>query len=80
MINVKLLIRAALMFLVISLIIAEGYYIVHLRDRISRQTEELRNISMRLQDLKNEKEDLNRELSAIKKITGDGKSEAAGGR
>lgn len=69
--------RIALKFLLVLLLMAgvvvEGYYIFVLRDKIERQTEDLRTISMQLQSSKNESTDLHKELSSIKKMAGEGK-------
>lgn len=67
------LLRAVFVFVVIALVVAEGYYIISLRNRINRQTEELKSISLQLQEIKNEKTELNKELSTIKGIQGSGK-------
>jgi methylthioribose-1-phosphate isomerase len=57
--------------LVITIVAVEGYYIVVLRDKIERQTEELKNISIQLQSSRNESTDLSEELSSMKKIAGE---------
>lgn len=60
-----------LIFLLIVLIIVEGYYIYLLKDRIEKQDDELKDISVQLQFLKNEREDLKASLSSANKTTGD---------
>jgi len=67
------MLRLLLVALLITILAVEGYYIVVLRDKIERQTEELRNISIQLQSTKNESADLREELSSIKKMTGERK-------
>ena len=65
----QLVIRLFLVFLLGALVIAEGYYIFILRDKIDRQTEEIKNVSMQLQQLKLERGNLSEELSSITKPT-----------
>ncbi len=60
-------------FLLAAAVVVEGYYIFVLRDKIERQSEELRSISIRLQSSKNESTDLREELSSMKKMAGEGK-------
>ncbi len=60
-------------FMLIAAAAVEGYYILVLRDKIERQTEELRDISVQLQSSKNESADLREELSSIKKMAGERK-------
>jgi hypothetical protein len=50
----------------LAVVCLEGYYIMVLRDRIQRQTEDLRNISIQLQLLKGERDSLNEEISAVR--------------
>jgi hypothetical protein len=63
-------IKLLLMFFLSVFILAEGYYICRLQDRIVKRSNELKNISVQLQHLKKEREDLKIELSSVKK-TGD---------
>jgi septal ring factor EnvC (AmiA/AmiB activator) len=60
-----------LRFLVVTALIAalagEGYYIYHLRGKIEDQEEELQKISIQLQSLRSERENLHEELSSMKK-------------
>jgi hypothetical protein len=67
--------KGAVRYVVIAALIAvvclEGYYIFVLRGTIRRQTEDLRNISVQLQLLKNERESLNEEISSARKRTGE---------
>lgn len=62
-------IRLFLVLLLSSIVIAEGYYIFTLRVKIDKQTEEIKNVSMQLQQLKLERGNLSEELSSIKKPT-----------
>ncbi|HSB30710.1 MAG TPA: hypothetical protein VLD55_03825 [Candidatus Sulfobium mesophilum] len=62
-----------LLLILIAALAAEGYYIFVLRDKIEKQTEELRDISIQLQSSKNESADLREELSSIKKMAGERK-------
>ena len=50
----------------VAVVCLEGYYIMVLRDRIQRQTEDLRNISVQLQLLKSEQDSLNEEISSVR--------------
>ncbi len=65
--------KLLLVLLLMAAVAAEGYYIFVLRDKIERQTEELRTISIRLQSSQNESADLHKELSSIKKLAEEGK-------
>jgi peptidoglycan hydrolase CwlO-like protein len=60
-----------LMFLLVVSIIVEGFYIYLLKDKIEKQDDELKDISVQLQFLKNEREDLKASLSSANKTTGD---------
>ena len=62
--------KSLLVFSIIAALVIEGYYIFLLQDKIDRQTEELKNISVELLFLKNEREKLNNEISSVKKQTG----------
>jgi hypothetical protein len=64
-------VKRLLVFLLGIAIIVEGYYIHLLRDRIEKRDEELKDISVQLQFLKNEGEDLKASLSSANKPTGD---------
>jgi hypothetical protein len=63
-----------LSFFLISLllvaIVAEGYYIYLLQDNIEKRNDEVKNISIQLQFLKNETAELKAALSSARK-TGD---------
>jgi len=72
-VGLHLLIRFLLVAMLAAAVAAEAYYIGVLRDTIDRQTEELRNLSMRLQSSKNESTDLREELSSVKKLAGEKK-------
>ncbi len=65
--------KLLLILLLLAAVAAEGYYILVLQDKVERQAEELRNISIKLQSSKNESADLREELSSIKKMAGEGK-------
>lgn len=65
--------RLLAVLLLMAAVAVEGYYIFVLRDKIDRQTEELRTISIQLQSSKNEGTDLREELSSMKKMAGEGK-------
>ena len=60
-----------LIFLLVVSIIAEGYYIHLLKDKIEKRDDELKDISVQLQFLKNEREELKASLSSANKTTGD---------
>jgi hypothetical protein len=66
-----MLFRLLLAAIVMTIVAVEAYYIVVLRDKIERQSEELRSISIQLQSTKNERADLSEELSSMKKMTGE---------
>jgi hypothetical protein len=51
-------------------VVAEGYYIYLLQDKIEKRNDELKNISVQLQFLKNERAELKAALSSAQK-TGD---------
>jgi Tfp pilus assembly protein PilO len=65
--------RLLLVFLLMAAVAVEGYYIFVLREKIEKQTEELRTISIKLQSSKNESTDLREELSSMEKKAGEGK-------
>jgi hypothetical protein len=65
------LIRFLLILLLLAIVAVEEYSIFALRDRIAGQSEQLKNISVELQTLKNERNALGEELSRMKKIAGD---------
>lgn len=64
-------IRLLFILLLAAAVFMEGYYIFVLRDKINKQTEELKDISLQLQFLKNERDDLHEELSSVKKSAGE---------
>jgi Tfp pilus assembly protein PilO len=66
--------RLLLNFLLIAAVLAEGYYIYLLQEKIEKRSEELKNISVQLQFFKTEREDLKANLSSAKK-TGDAGNE-----
>ena len=51
----------------LAVVCLEGYYIMVLRDTIRRQVEDLRNISVQLQLLKGEQDNLNEEISSVRR-------------
>lgn len=55
-------------------VVAEGYYIYLLQDKIEKRNDELKNISVQLQFLKNERAELKETLSSAQQ-TGDGDNE-----
>ncbi len=69
----RLVLKLLLVLLLMAAVAVEGYYIFALQDKVDRQTEELRNISIKLQSSKNEGADLREELSSMKKMAGEGK-------
>jgi uncharacterized protein YlxW (UPF0749 family) len=68
------LIRILLVLFLLAVVAVEEYSILTLRDKIARQSEELNNISVQLQTLKNERATLGQELSSMKKSAGDKKN------
>jgi len=67
----KMGLKQFLIILLVVAIIIEGYYIYLLKDKIEKQDEELKDISVQLQFLKNEREDLKTSLFSANKTTGD---------
>lgn len=67
-------IRFLFILLLAAAVFMEGYYIFVLRDKINKQTEELKDISLQLQFLKNERDNLHEELSSVKKSAGESKN------
>jgi hypothetical protein len=72
-------IRWLLIFLLIVAVLAEGYYIYLLRDKIDKRNDELKNLSIQLQLFKTEREALKENLSSAKK-TGDAGNENTSAR
>jgi len=64
-------VKRFLIFLLIVSILVEGYYIYVLKDKIEKRDDELKDISVQLQFLKNEREELKASLSSANKTTGD---------
>jgi predicted Holliday junction resolvase-like endonuclease len=60
-------IKLFLVFLLVVAVILEGYYIYALHDKIEKRNDELKNISVQLQFLKNEREELKAILSSTQK-------------
>jgi len=71
--------RLLLIFLLVAAVVAEGYYIYLLQDKIEKRNDELKNISVQLQFFKTEREDLKANLSSAKK-TGDASHENTSSR
>ncbi|GAB4483955.1 MAG: hypothetical protein OHK006_06770 [Thermodesulfovibrionales bacterium] len=65
------LFRAIFIALLIAAVLLEGYYIMVLRQRVSSSSEELKNISVQLQNLKLEREKLYEDFSAARKSAGE---------
>jgi len=63
-------VKLFLIFLLVASVLVEGYYIYQLQKKIDKRNDELKNISIQLQFLKNEREDLKATLSSTQK-TGD---------
>jgi hypothetical protein len=66
--------RLLLIFLLVAAVLAEGYYIYLLQDKIDKRNDELKNLSVQLQLFKTERADLEANLSSAKK-TGDSGNE-----
>ncbi len=71
--RLHLFVRFLLIALLAAALAVEAHYIFVLRDKIDRQTEELRSLSMQLQSSKKESTDLREELSSVKKLAGEKK-------
>ena len=72
-------VRLLLIFLLVAAVVAEGYYIYLLQDKIEKRNDEIKNISVQLQFFKTEREDLKANLSSAKK-TGDAGNENTSAR
>ena len=72
-------VRLLLIFILVAAVLAEGYYIYLLQDKIEKRNDELKNISIQLQFFKTEREDLKANLSSAQK-TGDGGNENTSAR
>jgi hypothetical protein len=59
--------RLFLICLLSVAVIAEGYYMYLLQDKIEKRNDELKNISVQLQFLKNERAELKETLSSAQK-------------
>jgi hypothetical protein len=64
-------VKLFLIFLLVAAVIIEGYYIYLLQDITEKQKDELISISVQLQLLKNEREELKTSISSAHKATGD---------
>jgi Tfp pilus assembly protein PilO len=71
--------RLLLIFLLVAAVLAEGYYIYLLQDKIDKRNDELKNLSVQLQLFKTEREDLKANLSSAKE-TGDAGNENTSAR
>jgi len=60
-------VKLFLIFLLVASVLVEGYYIYQLQKKIDKRNDELKNISIQLQFLKNEREDLKATLSSTQK-------------
>ncbi|MEW6108650.1 MAG: hypothetical protein AB1632_05685 [Nitrospirota bacterium] len=69
--KIRKVLRVLFFILLVAIVLFEGYYIFVLRDRMRRQKEELENITIQLQSLKNERDDLHEELSSARKLAGE---------
>ena len=72
-------VRLLLIFILVAAVLAEGYYIYLLQDKIEKRSDELNNISVQLQFFKKEREDLKANLSSAQK-TGDAGNENTSAR
>ncbi len=68
-----------LIFLLAAAVLAEGYYIYLLQDKIENRNDELKDLSVQLQLFKTERENLKANLSSAKK-TGDAGNENSSAR
>ena len=68
-----------LIFLLVAAVLAEGYYIYLLQDKIEKRNDELKDLSIQLQFFKTEREDLKANLSSAEK-TGDAGNENTSAR
>ena len=64
-------IKTFLFILLVAVVIIEGYLIFLLQDKIEKSNDELKNISVQLQLLKAEREELKAGLSSVRKTTED---------
>lgn len=64
--------RAVLVAALLAALLVEGYYIMLLRERIARQTDELKDISVQLQILKMKRDGLEEELTSARKTLQEG--------
>lgn len=69
--SIAVILRLLFIFSLIMAIIIEGYYIFVMRERINKQTEELKNNSFQLQKLKNERDYLHEKIFLLEKQPGD---------
>lgn len=63
--------KVVVVIFLIAVILVEGYYISLLRNTMSKQFEEARNISLELQTLRNERDRLQEELSRLNEADGE---------
>jgi hypothetical protein len=69
--NIRTVFTYLFLFLLIAALITEGYVAFVLREKLEIQAEELNRISMHLQTLKNERDNLKEEFSSYNKDMGE---------
>ncbi len=67
----KRVIRLIFILLLVAAVLIEGYYIIVLRDNITKRKKEAKDISIQMQFLKNERDKLAEELASIEKLAGE---------
>lgn len=65
--------RVVFMAILIIIVLLEGYYALVLKNKIRKQRELTKQISLELQNLKNERNRLNKELQKYRIVHGDKK-------
>ncbi len=63
--------RILIMAILIIIVMVEGYYALVLKNKIREQRELTKQISLELQNLKNERDQLNEELHKYRTVTGE---------
>jgi hypothetical protein len=63
--------RILIMVILIIIVMVEGYYALVLKNKIREQRELTKHISLELQNLKNERDQLNEELHKYRTVTGE---------
>jgi hypothetical protein len=69
--NIQTIFSYLVLFFLVAALITEGYVAFMLREKLEIQAEELNRISMRLQDLKKERDILKEEFSYYNKAMGE---------